>query len=167
MWLLVVDEIDKALWQHLFGNCRLSYQYLANALGITANGVRKRIERLIDTGVIVEWSISMTPAMIDAQYAFIEVFSEENHNPDDLYKHFYDRPEIYVILPLTTGDYVLHAFYKGTDGLHELSSFLRRLDGVRDAVVHPTTTFNGNKIELDILQKRVLRSLVKEPRMSI
>ncbi|TFG96389.1 winged helix-turn-helix transcriptional regulator [Candidatus Thorarchaeota archaeon] len=162
-----MDEIDKALWQELYSNCRLSYQYLADKLDLTANAVRKRIDRLIERGVIVEWSISLSPAMIDSQYAFIEILTDETLNHDELFKQFYDRPEIYVILPLTTGDFVLHAFYKGSEGLLELGSFLRQLKGVIEARIHPTTTFNGIKTEINSLQIRVLQSLVKDPRMSI
>ncbi|MBE0526107.1 MAG: AsnC family transcriptional regulator [Candidatus Thorarchaeota archaeon] len=40
-----MDEVDKALWQELYSNCRLSYQYLADKLDLTANAVRKRIDR--------------------------------------------------------------------------------------------------------------------------
>lgn len=162
-----MDEVDKALWQELYSNCRLSYQFLADKLNLTANAVRKRIDRLIERGVIVEWSISLTPAMIDSNYAFIEIITDEIFDYDELFKKFYDRPEIYVILPLTTGEFVLHAFYKGSEGLLELGSFLRQLNGVKEARIHPTTTFNGNKIEINNLQLRVLKSLVKDPRMPI
>lgn len=167
MWLVELDEIDKTLWQELYGNCRASYQYLANKLGLTANGVRKRVERLIESGVIIEWSISLQPAMIDSQYAFIEVMTDGTHDSDELFKQFYDKPEIYVILPLTSGDYVLHAFYNGSEGLLNLSSFLRQLNGVKETQIHPTITSIGNKIELSNLQRRVLKFLVKDPRMSI
>ncbi len=167
MWFLKLDEIDKALWQELYRNCRRSYQYLADMIGITPNAVRKRIEKLMETGVIVEWTLSLTPAMIDSYYTFIEVTTSDEVDHDRLFKQFYDRPEIYVILPLTSGNYALHAVYSGSEGLHELGSFIRQLDGVKESKVHPTTTFNGNKIELSNLDLRVLKSLFTDPRMSI
>jgi len=167
VWFLKLDEIDKALWQELYRNCRRSYQYLADKLGITPNAVRKRIEKLMETGVIVEWTLSYTPAMIDSYYSFIEITITDDVDHDKLFKQFYERPEIYVILPLTTGDYALHALYSGSEGLHELGSFIRQLDGVQESKVHPTTTFNGNKIELSKLDIRVLKSLFADPRISI
>lgn len=162
-----MDEIDKALWKELYGNCRLSYQYLADKLEVSATAIRKRIDRLIERGVIVEWTISLAPAMIDCQFAFVEVNTEESHDSEYLFKEFYDRPEIFVILPLTTGDYALHVVYSGAEGLFELGSFIRQLDGVKETKIHPTLVDNGTKIELGGLQKRVLKSLIKDPRMSI
>jgi len=167
VWFLKLDEIDKALWQELYRNCRRSYQYLANKLGITPNAVRKRIEKLMETGVIVEWTVSLAPAMIDSHYAFIEVTTNDDVDYDKLFNQFFDRPEIYVILPLTSGDYALHALYSGSEGLHELGSFIRQLEGVKESKLHPTTTFNGNKIELSNLDLRVLKFLYGDPRMSI
>ena len=121
----------------------------------------------MESGVIVEWTLSLTPAMIDSYYSFIEVTTTAEVNHDELFKEFYDRPEIFVILPLTSCDYALHALYSGFEGLHELSSFIRQLDGVKESKVHPTTMFNGNKIELSNLDLRVVKSLYKDPRMSI
>ena len=80
VWFLKLDQIDKALWQELYRNCRQSYQYLADKLGITPNAVRKRIEKLMESGVIVEWILSFTPAMIDSCYSFVEVSTtDERH----------------------------------------------------------------------------------------
>lgn len=165
--MLELDEIDKVLWKELYSNCRVSYQYLASKLDVSATAIRKRIERLIEQGVIVEWSISLMPAMIDSEYSFVEVDTREDHDSEYLFKQFSDRPEIFVILPLTDGNYALHGLYSGSEGLFELSSFLRQLDGVKEARIHPTISDSGTKIELGSLQKRVLRSLVKDPRMSI
>jgi DNA-binding Lrp family transcriptional regulator len=121
----------------------------------------------METGVIVEWTLSYKPAMIDSAYSFVEIATTDDVDHEKLFKQFYDRPEIFVILPLTTGDYFLHALYSGSTGLHELGSFIRQLDGVKESRVHPTTMFNGNKIEISNLETRVLKSLYSDPRMSI
>jgi len=162
-----LDEIDKKLWQELGSNCRYSFQYLGDRLGISANAAKKRVEKLVDTGFIKGWYLGMRPAMIDAQFAFIEVTTDGSQDDEDLIEALGSSDMIYVVLPLTTGDYVLHAEFIGAPGLLELTSFIRQVNGVRGVKVHPTTASPGKKMELNSLHLRVLSSLVKDPRMSV
>ncbi len=162
-----LDEIDKKLWQELGSNCRYSFKYLGDKMGISANAAKKRVEKLVDSGFIQGWYLGMRPAMIDAQFAFIEVKTDGSQDDEKLTKALGSNEMIYVILPLTTGDYVLHAEFVGPQGLLELTSFIRKVSGVRDVKVHPTTASLGKKMELSALHLRVLSWLVKDPRMSI
>lgn len=162
-----MDEIDKKLWQELGSNCRYSFQYLGDKLGISANAAKKRVEKLVDTGFIKGWYLGMRPAMIDAQFAFIEVKTDGSQDDEKLAEALDSNHMVYVVLPLTTGDYALHAEFIGAHGLLELASFIRQVNGVRDVKVHPTTASPGKKMELSSLHLRVLSSLVKDPRMSV
>ncbi|MFX0045043.1 MAG: winged helix-turn-helix transcriptional regulator [Candidatus Hermodarchaeota archaeon] len=162
-----LDEIDKKLWQELAANCRYSYQYLGDRLGLSANAAKKRVEKLVETGFIKGWYLGMKPAMLDAQFAFIEVATDGSQDDEKLVEELGSNDMVFVLLPLTTGDYVLHAEFIGAPGLLELTSFLRQVNGVRDVKVHPTTTSPGKKIELNSLHLRVLSSLAKDPRMSV
>ncbi|UCH04508.1 MAG: Lrp/AsnC family transcriptional regulator, partial [Candidatus Thorarchaeota archaeon] len=167
VWAFDLDEIDKKIWQELANNCRYSYQYLGDRLGVSANAAKKRVEKLVDTGFIKGWYLGMKPAMIDAQFAFIEVATDSSQDDEKLVEALGSNEMVFVVLPLTTGDCVLHAEFIGAPGLLELTSFLRQVNGVRDVKVHPTTTSPGEKIELNSLHLRVLSSLVKDPRMSV
>jgi DNA-binding Lrp family transcriptional regulator len=162
-----LDVIDKQLWIELGKNCRCSYRYLADRLGISANAVKQRVSKLLETGVIQKWYLSFRPAMIDAQLAFIEVKTDGSRSEEQLTKALGNHPMIYVLLPLTTGDFVLHAEYIGSSSLLELTSFIRSIAGVTDAKIHPTTTSVGRKMELKALHLRVLEHLVNDPRASI
>ncbi|MFX0108989.1 MAG: Lrp/AsnC family transcriptional regulator, partial [Candidatus Hodarchaeota archaeon] len=77
-----MDELDKKLWRLLGDNCRYSYKFLGDKLGISANAARKRVDRLVEAGIIQKWFIDIKPAMIDAQFAFIEVTTTKNQNDD-------------------------------------------------------------------------------------
>ncbi len=162
-----LDEIDKRIWQELGSNCRYSFQYLGDRLGVSANAAKKRVEKLVDTGFIKSWYLGMRPAMIDAQFAFIEVATDGIQDDDMLVETLSSNEMIYVVLPLTTGDYVLHAEFIGASGLLELTSFIRQVSGIRKVKVHPTTASPGKKMELNSLHLRVLSCLVKDPRMSV
>ncbi|MBN2228695.1 MAG: winged helix-turn-helix transcriptional regulator [Candidatus Thorarchaeota archaeon] len=162
-----MDAIDKALWRELYNNCRLSYQYLGNKLNISANAVKKRVDKLIETGIIVKWSLVLKPVMIDVQYSFVELKTDQTHSTEELTKSISKNPNVFVILPLTTGDFALHAFFEGAKGLLELNSFLRQIVGIQEVKVHPTTMHPGKKIELTKLHLCILKWLFIDPRMNL
>ena len=51
-----LDLLDKQIILALNVNCRTSYQALAHELGLSVNAVKKRINKLIETGVILEFN---------------------------------------------------------------------------------------------------------------
>jgi DNA-binding Lrp family transcriptional regulator len=165
--VIFLDAIDKQLWIELSKNCRHSYQYLADRIGISANAVRHRVEKLLETGFIKDWYVGFQPAMIDAQFAFIEVQSDGSRDEEWMIETLGSNPMIFVVLPLTTGDFALHAYYVGAAGLLELGSFIRSVESVTNVKVHPTISNEGKKLELKPLHLRVLRWLVEDPRLSI
>jgi DNA-binding Lrp family transcriptional regulator len=165
--VIFLDALDKQLWIELSKNCRVSYKFLADKLGISANAVKHRVDKLLETGLIKDWYVCFQPAMIDAQFAFIEVSTDGSCDEESMIEILGNNPMIYVVLPLTTGDYILHAFYIGASGLLELGSFIRSVGSVKDVKVHPTTAGSGEKMELNPLHLRVLRWLAEDPRASI
>ncbi len=165
--MIGLDAIDKQLWIELGRNCRHSYRYLADKIGISSNAVMQRVAKLLETGVIRKWYLAFRPAMIDAQFAFIEVKTDGSQDEDGLLKTLGTNPMIFCLLPLTTGDFALHAFYIGAASLLELTSFIRSVDGVIDVKVHPTTANAGRKMKLGPLHLRILPWLARDPRASI
>ena len=162
-----MDAIDKQLWVELSKNCRISYRYLSDKIGISANAIKNRIDNLLETGFINDWYVGFQPAMIDAQFAFIELRMDGSQDEEFMIKFLTDNPMIYVVLPLTTGDFALHAHYTDAASLLELSSFLRSIEGVTDVKIHPTISDSGKKMNLKNLHLRVLRWLVEDPRASV
>ncbi len=162
-----MDAIDKQLWIELGRSCRLSYRYLANKIGISANAVKHRVEKLLETGFIREWYLGFNLAMIDAGFAFIEVKTDGSQDEDHLMKSFKEHPNIFVLLPLTTGDFALHAHYTDANSLLDIGSYIRSLAGVTDAKVHPTKAAVGRKMELKPLHLRILPLLAEDPRASV
>lgn len=162
-----MDALDKQLWIELSKNCRVSYKYLADKLGISANAVKHRVDKLLETGFIKDWYVGFQPAMIDAQFAFIEVSTDGSSDEESMIEILGNNPMIFVVLPLTTGDYALHAYYTSASALSELGSFIRSVVSIKDVKVHPTTAGSGKKMELKSLHLRVLRWLAEDPRASI
>ena len=165
--VISLDAIDKQLWIELRRNCRYSYRYLGDKIGISANAVKHRVEKLLETGFIRKWHLSLSLAMIDGGFAFIEVKTDGSKDEDELMKGLGDHPNIFVLLPLTTGDFALHAHYTDATSLLEIGSYIRSLDGITDVKVHPTRAYLGKKMNLNSLHLRILPWLLDDPRASV
>ncbi|MFW9974994.1 MAG: winged helix-turn-helix transcriptional regulator [Candidatus Thorarchaeota archaeon] len=162
--------MDKRILLSLDDNCRMSYQSLADMLGVTANAVKKRIDRLIETGVIEEFSIVLRPAMMGSDYLIALVSTDGNEDEEKFIDQLGSHLMIIQVGQLVTGSgrlYFLHCEYIGAEGLRNVGSFLRTLDSVTNIELHTILTKPGEKFEVKNLHLRVLRYLLKDARMQV
>ncbi len=162
-----MDPLDRSIFDAIDANCRTSYEELARKHGITPNAVRKRVLKLIDSGVIQEFIVLLSLAQFDGNYLFGIIKTDGTQDDEELTKQLTDNRMIFVVLPLSNGDYIIHAMYVGAEGLSELGRYLRGLDGVENVELHTTVTNRGKKIEYSNTQLKVLNSLYDDPRMSV
>ena len=162
-----MDALDRSIVEALDANCRISYEELARKHEITPNAVRKRVLKLIDTGVIIEFMVLLSEAQIDANYLVAILTTDGTQDDEKLTEVLTDNRMVFVVLPLSNGDYIIHAMYVGPEGLSELGRFLRGLDGVLSVEMQTTVINRGEKIEFSNTQLKVLNSLYDDPRMSV
>jgi DNA-binding Lrp family transcriptional regulator len=163
----VVDLISKQLLLELNRNCRMSLQALARKLDLSVNGVKKRIERLIETGIIKGYMIYPTLAMLEAESA-VAILTITDSSPDnDLLDKVGASPMVYAASILSSGHVLVFADYKGTKGLSELGTHLRQVPRVGDVELHTIITERGTKCELKTSQLKVLKCLREDARMPI
>jgi DNA-binding Lrp family transcriptional regulator len=166
----LVDIIDKKLLLELDVNCRASFEELSRKLNITSNAVKKRFDKLAESGVIDEFTVAFKPAMTGAEYLIAEVGTDGSENEEVLIDQI-GKNDMTVQVGLLVGgegrSYMAHAEYIGAEGLSELGRFLRGLDGVKSVDLHTMVTDPGRKTELTKLHLRILRHLLDDPRMMI
>ncbi|MHA2424493.1 MAG: winged helix-turn-helix transcriptional regulator [Candidatus Thorarchaeota archaeon] len=165
-----MDSTDKSILLALDENCRLSYQSLAEKLGMTANAIKKRMDRLIETGVIEEFSIILKPAMMDSDYLIALVSTDGAEDEEKFIAHLGSHLMIVQVGQLVTGDgrlYFLHCEYVGAEGLQNVGTFLRTLDSVTNIELHTTLTQHGEKFDIKKLHLRVLKHLLEDARMQV
>jgi DNA-binding Lrp family transcriptional regulator len=165
-----LDLIDKSILLALDSNCRLSYQSIAESLGMTSNAVRKRLERLITSGVIEEFSLVLKPAMMESEYLIALVQTDGSENEDAFIQLLGSNLNIIQVGQLATGVgrlYFVHAEYIDSKGLHDIGLFLRTIASVTNIELHTTLTNRGRKFEIKKLHFRVLKCLVDDPRMQV
>ena len=162
-----MDPLDRSIFDALDANCRTSYEELARTHDITPNAVRKRVLKLIDSGVIIEFMVLLSLAQIDANYLVAILKTDGTQDDAQLTEQLTANRMIFVVLPLSNGDFIIHAMYQGTEGLSNLGRFLRGLDGVESVEMQTTIRYPGKKVEFTRTQLKVLNCLFDDPRMSI
>lgn len=162
-----MDPLDRGIFDDIDANCRTTYEELARKHGITPNAIRKRVLKLIETGVIQEFTVLLSLAQIDANYLVALLTTDGTQDDELLTKQMTDNRMIFVVLPLSTGNFIIHAMYVGPEGLSNLGRFLRSLDGVQSIEMYPTVSDRGDKIEFTNTQLKVINCLYDDPRMSV
>ena len=164
---MLLDALDKAILNGLGLNCRVSYQTLAKQNGVTATAVKKRIDRLLEAGVIVTFTAELNLAMIDADYLLILVYTDGQHDDGKLADEIGQNQMVSEVGVLSGSMIIAFASYRDAKDLAELRSFLMSMDGVTKVEMHTLLFPRGKKMELKHLHIKILRCLVDDPRMPV
>jgi len=169
-----MDKEDFKIVLLLMINSRLTYRDVAEHLGLSVNAVYKRMNTLVNLGIIQRFTAKIKPSAINAIYAFIYGKSENEDNEQleaDLGKH----PNTAHILFSSRNYLYIGSFLKNIHELDDYSSFISNkaqinspqigfLSGVYSAspipYIHPKI-IPGTLTNLD---KAIIRSLHKDSR---
>lgn len=162
-----MDLVDKIILNSLSANCRASLETLAQECKITANAVKRRIEKLVDSGVIDRFVLNLSLAMVDGVYLIGIITTDKNEDHAEFIDRVGEYPMVTHSFYDSYGMCVLFAEVPGMKGLSELSAYIRGLYNVQQAEFHVLPMDRGGKIELTKSHLKVLRSLRKNPRMAI
>ncbi|MFW9944013.1 MAG: Lrp/AsnC family transcriptional regulator [Candidatus Sifarchaeia archaeon] len=163
-----MDLIDKLILYDLSANCRMSYQALANRHQMSANAVKKRVSKLEEMGVIVQYVVELTPTMIDAETLLAVVSTDGTQNEEEFANQIGSNPLVFDVDPLTGAIYLVFADYTSPAEMSELGRFLRGLKGVLSVELHTLLrSQNQRKDEFTALQLRVLAALMEDARMPL
>lgn len=128
------DDLDRQLISLLRANGRESVANLARRLGITRATVNARIDKLIDNGVIVGFSVRVRdPADVSAVRA-IMLLGVEGRNTRDVIRSLRGIPEI-AALHTTNGrwDLVAEMSCENLAALDQALSVIRGISGIRNS----------------------------------
>ncbi|MBN1358459.1 winged helix-turn-helix transcriptional regulator [Candidatus Bathyarchaeota archaeon] len=129
-----MDNTDIILLQLLLANSRLSYGKLAEKLGLSVNSVHKRIQSLIETGVIHKFTAKLGPLAANFFSVFISGTSQLSSFqdlPDKLNNH----GSIYW-LAIGGGKYLyIGAYLRRIDELEPLVRYIKTEAGMPEPTV--------------------------------
>jgi DNA-binding Lrp family transcriptional regulator len=82
---LLRDELDQQIVALLVENARLSYQEIGNRVGLSAPAVKRRVDRLVESGVITAFRAVVDPgAAGHAVEAFVELWCRSRTSPREI-----------------------------------------------------------------------------------
>jgi Lrp/AsnC family transcriptional regulator for asnA, asnC and gidA len=131
-----IDQLDMRIIGSLTGDARKPYKKIAQELGVSDSTVRKRINRMIEDGIIKEFTVLLD---YHALGRIIKAFIGLRVQPPRLkgiVEHLQENPDVQVLYR-TTGDVDLFVEVIFKD-MEELNGFLESelsLDGITGTVV--------------------------------
>ena len=165
-----LDSVDKKILWELDAYCRVSYESLSQKLNLSANAIRKRIEKLIDDGVIIRFMIIPHNALLDVDFISIIVYTDGGENQNNLIQLMGNHPVVHHVSPIATtvgGAYHLFGQYSSNQMLSELGQFLNGFGSVAQVKQYPVLFPKGQKRSLSKTELKVLACLIDDPRKSI
>lgn len=132
MYLLAVEEIDRAIVAALAADGRLSYTDLAERVGLSVSAVHQRVRRLEQRGVIRGYAAVVDPEAVGLPMtAFISVKPFDPSAPDDIADRLAGVPEIEACHSVAGDEnYILKVRVATPHELEELLARVRTLAGV-------------------------------------
>lgn len=103
-----LDDIDWQLIVELSKNCRVSTIALAHTVGLTPDGIRKRIKRLEESGTIKNYTIVLNNSTIDQQHfkILVKLKDSTNQNYEAVNEYCNSNPNIFYAVK-TFGEWEL------------------------------------------------------------
>lgn len=135
---MALDDRDHLILKHLQADCRVSNADLADAVGMSASALWRRVRMLEDTGVIERYGAVVNPEEMGLGFHAIVHVHLTRHDPDRLgefIRAVERRPEVQECYA-TTGqsDYHLRVMCRDLAAYnHFLEDFLFRLPAVASA----------------------------------
>lgn len=132
MYLLAVEEIDRAIVEALAVDGRLSYTDLAERVGLSVSAVHQRVRRLEQRGIIRGYAAVVDPEAVGLPLtAFISVKPFDPSAPDDIADRLACVPEIEACHSVAGDEnYILKVRVATPHELEELLARVRTLAGV-------------------------------------
>ncbi len=121
-----IDDLDERVLACLTRDARATYAQIGDEVGLSAPAVKRRVDRLLDEGVIRGFTtIIDAEAMQWTTEAYVQVFCRGNISPEDLKAAWEPIPEIVSAATITgQADAILRVMARD---VHHLETALERI----------------------------------------
>ena len=121
-----MDRTDYAIIDHLKLNARANYGDIGDDVGLSASAVKRRIDKLVDSGVITGFTVQIDPKIEGLRTeAYVELFCRGTVSPPELKEILSAVPDI-VEAYTVTGDADAVVIVRARDP-HSLEDALERI----------------------------------------
>lgn len=166
-----MDKTDIAISMHLLAYSRISYRELAQKLGLSANAVHRRIQSLIDLGIIRGFTTKVSISALQAPMIFVYGKSEAE-SVDDLHKKLGKQGSIWWVA-LGGGNFIyVSAYLKSMSEIEPLVDFVKKVTLIPNpsiGIIAPPPNNLPGKVEeiLYPLDRQIIHSLSNDSRKTV
>lgn len=123
-----MDDIDRKIIAHLTRRGRASYREVGSDVGLSAPAVKRRVDRLVDDGVIEGFAAQVDPHSLGwTTDVFVSIFATGNIPPARIRAAVAPVPEVQAAYTVTgDADALLHVRVRDTRHLEEVLETIRR-----------------------------------------
>ena len=130
------DELDRKIVTALMANARTSFAVIGAAVGLSATAVKRRVDRLRETGVVTGFTATVKPDALGWRTeAYVEVYCEGAAPPRRLAEVVRNHPEITAAMTVTGGaDALLHVRARDVEHFEEVLERIRQEPFIRKTI---------------------------------
>lgn len=130
------DELDRKIVTALMANARTSFAEIGASVGLSATAVKRRVDRLRETGVITGFTATVRPSALGWRTeAYVEVYCEGAAPPRRLAEVVRNHPEIAAAMTVTGGaDALLHVRARDVEHFEEVLERIRQEPFIRKTI---------------------------------
>ncbi|MFJ8192741.1 Lrp/AsnC family transcriptional regulator [Streptomyces sp. NPDC096094] len=130
------DELDRKIVTALVANARTSFAEIGAAVGLSSTAVKRRVDRLRETGVITGFTATVRPSALGWRTeAYVEVYCEGAAPPRRLAEVARGYPEITAAMTVTGGaDALLHVRARDVEHFEEVLERIRAEPFIRKTI---------------------------------
>ncbi|MDQ4009645.1 MAG: Lrp/AsnC family transcriptional regulator [Actinomycetota bacterium] len=124
-----MDPLDRQIVAQLLADARSSYSKIGNIVGLSAPAVKRRVDKLLDTGVLRGFTAVVDPGALGwGTEAFVEVRCRGNVSPSQIRAGLEPLPEVVAAYTVSgAADAIVHL---RAGGIGHLETALERLRAV-------------------------------------
>lgn len=116
-------------------NSRISYRTLARHFGLTVKVVRKRVAKLIESGVIRKFVLCLNRTACgthdETKFVLGQFWTDGSENDEALIQQIGNYYSVYYVFKTTRNSYGFYALVIGFQGLSDLTEFVKGLDCIK------------------------------------
>ncbi|MFI8184785.1 Lrp/AsnC family transcriptional regulator [Actinacidiphila glaucinigra] len=130
------DELDRKIVAALIANARTSFAEIGADVGLSATAVKRRVDRLRESGIITGFTATVRPAALGWRTeAYVEVYCEGAAPPRRLAEVVRNHPEITAAMTVTGGaDALLHVRATDVEHFEEVLERIRTEPFIRKTI---------------------------------
>jgi len=162
-----MDKKDLLIAKKLLENCRITYRELADILNLSVNAVYKRVQNMLDSGLILAFTAK--PSLIALGGIEVLIFGRTtSQNLDKLSKRLGKHESVYFV-GLAAGNWIyVGAYLRNIAELHEFTTFITKTADLTDSkTCIKKSPYRESSEELKSLDYEMLKALRLDARRSI